>query len=117
MRRPRQKLTVNTFPFLAVLLCAMGSLVFLLLVMDRRAKIVARNRALEAIQARQGQSSERVRQAEAARQADWQRQRDNLRQTLLKQHRELREHLEGLIGESASAGKLVEKHQAGYRAL
>ena len=41
MRRQRQKLQVSTFPFLAVLLAAMGSLILLLLVMDRRAKIVA----------------------------------------------------------------------------
>jgi len=38
MRR-RHKLEVSTFPFLAVLLCAMGALILLLLIMDRRAKI------------------------------------------------------------------------------
>ena len=37
MRRRRHKLEVSTFPFLAVLLCAMGSLILLLLVIDRRA--------------------------------------------------------------------------------
>jgi hypothetical protein len=41
MRRPRQKLRVSTFPFLAVLLCAMGSLILLLMIFDRRAKIAA----------------------------------------------------------------------------
>ena len=40
MRR-RNHLQVNTFPFLAVLLCAMGSLILILLVMDRRARRVA----------------------------------------------------------------------------
>jgi hypothetical protein len=39
---------VDTFPFLAVLLCAMGSLILLLLVIDRRARVVARAKALAA---------------------------------------------------------------------
>jgi hypothetical protein len=38
-------LTVSTFPFLAVLLCAMGALILLLLVFDRRAKEAAKARA------------------------------------------------------------------------
>ena len=45
MRRPRSRLTVSTFPFLAVLLCAMGALILLLLVFDRRAKEAAKARA------------------------------------------------------------------------
>jgi hypothetical protein len=48
MRHRRQGLQVNTFPFLAVLLCAMGSLILLLLVIDRRARVVARIKALKA---------------------------------------------------------------------
>jgi hypothetical protein len=51
MRRPRRRLEVSTFPFLAVLLCAMGSLILLLLVLDRRAKIAARARAEESARA------------------------------------------------------------------
>ena len=48
MRKRRHVLQVSTFPFLAVLLCAMGSLILLLLVIDRRAKVVARAKALQA---------------------------------------------------------------------
>ena len=48
MRRRRKPLEVSTFPFLAVLLCAMGSLILMLLVMDRRAKAVARAKAQRA---------------------------------------------------------------------
>jgi hypothetical protein len=48
MRRRRHRLEVSTFPFLAVLLCAMGSLILLLLVLDRRAKAVGRAKAEEA---------------------------------------------------------------------
>ena len=51
MRRPRRRLEVSTFPFLAVLLCAMGSLILLLLVLDRRAKAAARARAEESARA------------------------------------------------------------------
>src|SRR5207248_11036567 len=50
MRRRRHKLEVSTFPFLAVLLCTMGSLILLLLVIDRRAKAVARAKAQAAIE-------------------------------------------------------------------
>ena len=46
MRTRRQKLEVSTFPFLAVLLCAMGSLMLVLLVVDRKAKQAALAKAL-----------------------------------------------------------------------
>ncbi len=44
MRRRPRKLEVSTFPFMAVLLCAMGSLILVLLVMDRRSKLAAQAR-------------------------------------------------------------------------
>jgi choline-glycine betaine transporter len=47
MRRAKAKLTVSTFPFLAVLLCAMGSLIMLLMVFDQRAKRAARQRNIQ----------------------------------------------------------------------
>ena len=46
--RKRKKLEVSTFPFLAVLLCTMGSLILLLLVMDKKAKKAALEKAYEA---------------------------------------------------------------------
>src|SRR5579875_3715132 len=45
MRGRRHKLQVSTFPFLAVLLCTMGSLTLVLLVMDRKAHKAAQARA------------------------------------------------------------------------
>jgi hypothetical protein len=48
MKRRRHVLQVSTFPFLAVLLCAMGSLILLLLVIDRRARVVALAKARQA---------------------------------------------------------------------
>jgi hypothetical protein len=47
MRRRRQALRVSTFPFLAVLLCAMGALLFVLLVMDRKARLAVQAKARE----------------------------------------------------------------------
>src|SRR5262245_65982877 len=44
MRR-RHQLRPDTFPFLAVLLCAMGSLILVLLELDRRARSTANARA------------------------------------------------------------------------
>ncbi len=46
--RKRKKLEVSTFPFLAVLLCTMGSLILLLLVIDKKAKKAALEKAYEA---------------------------------------------------------------------
>jgi hypothetical protein len=71
MRQRRQRLQVSTFPFLAVLLCAMGSLILLLLVIDRRAKVVARAKALQAL----AQLSVDEVKADEARRADWERRR------------------------------------------
>ena len=85
MRRPRWKLEVSTFPFLAVLLCAMGALLLLLFIMDRRAKIAAQHTASEAVAERQ----KRTQDEEDARQAEWQKAKDLLHQTLLDQQNEL----------------------------
>ena len=75
MRR-RRKLEVSTFPFLAVLLCAMGSLILVLLAMDRKAKLAARAKAELA-------ARKVVEEAEllaAARRAEWEKVRqDQLR--------------------------------------
>ena len=57
MRRPRNKLEVSTFPFLAVLLCAMGSLILILMVFDRRAKLAANERNRMAFE---GKKTDRV---------------------------------------------------------
>ena len=67
MRRPRRRLEVSTFPFLAVLLCAMGSLILLLLVLDRRAKAAARARAAESARAAWTASSALARATALAR--------------------------------------------------
>src|SRR5262245_53912587 len=95
MRRSRHKLQVSTFPFLAVLLGAMGSLIFLLLVMDRRAKLVALNKARAAQEARLTELSK----ADQTRQEDWERQRQALHETLAARERTLRDQLRTVHGE------------------
>jgi hypothetical protein len=93
MRRPRHKLQISTFPFLAVLLGAMGSLIFLLLVMDRRAKIVARNKVRDAQAARMAAAAS----AEQARRDEWERQRRQLHETLAAQDQALRGQLQNAL--------------------
>lgn len=104
MRRPRYKLQVSTFPFLAVLLCAMGSLLLFLFIMDRRAKIAAQHanhEAEEALQARK----KRTKDEEDALQADWEKAKEKLHQALLLQEGQLETQAKGLIIDLDSAGK------------
>ncbi len=92
MRRRRHTLQVSTFPFLAVLLCAMGSLILLLLVLDRRAKVVARAKTRaqqEAVLALQSK-------AERDRLRDFEQKRDLLRRQLREQEASLHASLDSL---------------------
>jgi hypothetical protein len=97
MRRRRPLLQVSTFPFLAVLLCAMGSLILILLVIDRRAKLLAHAKALEKV-ARA--DAEREAAAAAAR-AEWEQRRRDL-------HARLAQEEEQVIAEVASARREVD---------
>src|SRR5262249_45838810 len=113
MRRPRKKLEVSTFPFLAVLLCAMGSLMLLLFIMDRRAKIAAKYRVAEELQARQT----RTKEEEDARQAEWEKARQQLHFSLLQQNDHLVGEASGVqAGIGDAAGKLAVV-QARYNGL
>src|SRR5437762_2485515 len=104
MRRPRNKLQVSTFPFLAVLLCAMGSLLLFLFIMDRRAKIAARYRVAEELKVREKRSQDE----EAKRQADWEKARRALHQTLLDEQAQLLDKSKGVqSGLDAAAKKLA----------
>src|SRR5262245_41969276 len=81
----RNHLKVDTFPFLAVLLCAMGALILVLLVMDRRSKLAALARGREDLQRQaEDQAIARVRRRDEheakkrAQQAAWSKKRDAL---------------------------------------
>src|ERR1700684_2138955 len=99
MRRPRHKLQVSTFPFLAVLLGAMGALILLLLVMDRRSKIVARARVMEghaAPTAARAKKLDHHFQDEEARRAEWERKRQELHELLRAQEEVVTKERQGL---------------------
>lgn len=104
MRR-RQRLQVDTFPFLAVLLCAMGALILLLLVLDRRAKIVAAHKARQAL----AQLQEEQQQAAAARLAEWERRRQALRD-------QLRREEAGVTAELQAAQSQLQQATTAYAA-
>src|SRR5207248_1453460 len=91
MRRQRQHLQVSTFPFLAVLLCAMGALILVLLCMDRKARRAAEARAQEqandTVRERQSQHDRLVEQRNREHerkkrglQKAWEKKRDDLLQ-------------------------------------
>jgi hypothetical protein len=107
MRRRRHKLEVSTFPFLAVLLCAMGSLILMLLVLDRRAKAAARERAQRAAEQT---SVEELRLAEQRRQ-EWERRRQALHAELENQEFSLRGKLATVEGEIAAAESKLNAHR------
>ena len=113
MRRSPNRLQVSTFPFLAVLLCAMGALILFLLVMDRRGKIVA---AAKGRAAREAQLADRSKE-DAARNAEWEQQRDALHQTLLAQKQQLGAETTEADKLLAQARRKVQAKQAELDAL
>ena len=113
MRRRRSKLEVSTFPFLAVLLCTMGSLLLLLFIMDRRAKIAARNAAMEKLEARK----ERTRAEEEARQAEWEKAKQKLHALLLEEQKKLGLEAKNVQDNVIVIGNKLELVQAKYGQL
>lgn len=107
MRRPRNKLQVSTFPFLAVLLCVMGSLLLLLYIMDRRAKIAARYRVAEELQA----CKKRTHEEEMARKAEWEKAREQLHLSLLDRQNQVTDKAKGVQFNLASAAKKLDAVQ------
>ena len=101
MRRPRTKLQVSTFPFLAVLLCAMGALLLLLFIMDRRAKIAAQYTVSAAVAERK----KRTQAEEEARQAEWEKARDLLHQSLMQQQNQLLAESKGVQNDLEETNK------------
>lgn len=90
MRPRRHALAVSTFPFLAVLLCAMGSLILMLLVLDRRAKIVARAKFEQSIAERRAEQDAAVR----ARDKELERRRQAVQEKLAAKKKALGEEIQ-----------------------
>jgi hypothetical protein len=104
MRRRRQTLQVSTFPFLAVLLCAMGALILVLLVMDRKAKMGARARAEQ-------EAAHQAEEAAAARRAAWEQKRTALHATLTAQEQDLQGRLAKLREDITTAALRLRAEQ------
>jgi hypothetical protein len=109
MKRRRHALQVSTFPFLAVLLCAMGSLILLLLVMDRRAKAVARAKLLQTVAASAAADSEAA--------AEWQRRRQALHDSLVDQDQEVQNQLQAIVRRSARTASDLQAAEVRGRSL
>ncbi len=112
MRR-RRRLTVDTFPFLAVLLGAMGALILVLLIFDYRAKKAARQR-VEAAVVRQSAEAEQKAAARRAellareeeRRREWEQKQAALRRTVAAQQAEVTRAIE-----EAEAATKQARHQ------
>ncbi len=93
MRRRRQLLKADTFPFLAVLLCAMGSLILLLLIMDRQAKLAARKKAKASAEEVKRRSTLERAKLIAAREAEWEKKQQAYHSRLAQKDRHLLQQL------------------------
>jgi hypothetical protein len=113
MRRRRNSLQVSTFPFLAVLLCTMGSLILLLLIIDRRARVVAAVKARNALE----QISRADAQAEEDRRAEWERRRRLLHEELANQDQAIMTQISSAQSEEMRLTKAFQKESLGTQAL
>ncbi|MFO0928994.1 MAG: hypothetical protein U0736_18565 [Gemmataceae bacterium] len=117
MRR-RNQLQVNTFPFLAVLLCAMGALILVLLVMDRKAKLAAVAKAQEKARQQQreyaGRTAARRREADAKRKtavAAWEKRRDDLRARVTAEKQQLDDEMQRVEARLADAAARLRREE------
>src|SRR5262249_12212934 len=106
--RQRHVLQVTTVPFLAVLLCAMGALILLLLVIDRRAKAVARAKAMQLVERRAAEEAEAV----ARRQAELEQRRQALYEQLREQDQDLMAQVQAAQGRAEGTAKNLQAEQA-----
>lgn len=111
MKRRRNQLQPSTFPFMAVLLCAMGSLILLLLILDRRAKLAAQQRAMFAVQQQQGQDAAEHARLLAAQKADWERGRRALHAWLQGEQQQVLDKLSQVQTQSASVQQTIQQHE------
>jgi hypothetical protein len=107
MRR-RHQLRPDTFPFLAVLLCAMGSLILVLMELDRRARSEAHHRAEQSWLQTQREKAELLAhlraEREAMREAELNRQkqaRDARRATHRAEQQDLRRQAQSVLADHA----------------
>lgn len=107
MRQRRHALQVSTFPFLAVLLCTMGSLILLLLVIDRRTRVVARAKAVRAAALLAAEDAA----VQARRQAELDRRQQALHAQLQGQDQEVMTQIRAADQKSTAAVESVRQEQ------
>jgi len=119
MRKPRSPMKVDTFPFLAVLLCAMAALIVVLLVMDRKARQVAQSKASRLASSQQArcqeESAQRFAQERLLREAalaEWQAKHEQLQKRLAAEQAQLQAELLAARQRAADATRLLEKEAA-----
>jgi hypothetical protein len=126
MKRRRKPLEISTFPFLAVLLCAMGSLILVLLVMDRKAKLGAREKAVSATlraaadaeqqaAARRAELERLLQEKKAEQKAEWEKKREALHTKLITEQQALQLQMQQLREKMtlAAARLRMEQEQSG----
>ncbi len=116
MRRQRSQLSVSLFPFLSVLLCTLGSLIFLLLVLDQQARRQREAEIHERHQAIQAERLEKDRQiteqlVEAARRLE------QMREQTWQQAEILRRERARIEEELLASRQLVQELMANVRGL
>jgi hypothetical protein len=117
MKRRRQVLQVSTFPFLAVLLCAMGSLILLLLVIDRRAKAVSRAKAEQAAAGAVSEEAKLAAAQKAAWEAEWEQRRRQLHELLAREEEKVAGQIKSVQDKSAAARAEMQGEETRLRDL
>jgi hypothetical protein len=117
MRRRRQALQVSTFPFLAVLLCAMGALILLLLVIDRRAKAVSRAKAEQAATRAVSEEAKLAAAQQASRQAEWEQRRRQLHELLAREEETVVSRIKAVQDKTAATRLEVDAEETRIREL
>ena len=118
MRRRRQVLQVSTFPFLAVLLCAMGSLILLLLVIDRQREGRVARQGRAGCRARRGRGRRSGAAAQqAARQAEWEQRRDAAHDLLAREEDNVVSQIKTVQGKTTAATTEIQAAEARLRDL
>jgi len=95
----------------------MGSLILLLLVIDRRAKAVARAKAEQTVARAVAEEAKLAADQQAARQAEWDRRRQQLHDLLAREEEEVVTHIKSIQGNAATVTAEMQAEEARFRDL
>src|SRR5438132_2975774 len=117
MRRRNQLRGPDTFPFLAVLLCAMGSLILVLMELDRRARSAANGRAETAWKKQEEEKAELLARLRAQRLAEQERLRQQRQARLDAHHAEQQDLRRRQDSVAAERQDVLSRAEAVWRGL